>query len=96
MPMPAELQKAAPPMADMSKIKFLPPRTNVVYRDNLGYKLGISNLPWGNAAFSIKRYRISKTQNLELVEDGGGKGNVLNLSNPLPPDTVELIVLTRR
>ena len=94
--MPPELQKAAPPMPDMSKIKFLPPRTDIVYRDNLGYKLGISNLPWGNAAFSIKRYRISKTQNLELVEDGIGKGSAVNLSNPLAPDAVELIVLTRR
>ena len=96
MPMPPELQKAAPPMPDMSKIKFLPPRTDIVYRDNLGYKLGVSNLPWGNAAFSIRRYRISKTQNLELVEDGIGKGSAVNLSNPLAPDAVELIVLTRR
>ncbi len=96
MPMPLELQKAAPPMPDMSKIKFLPPRTDIVYRDSLGYKLGVSNLPWGNAAFSIKRYRISKTQNLELVEDGIGKGSAVNLSNPLAPDAVELIVLTRR
>lgn len=96
MPMPLELQKAAPPMPDMSKIKFLPLRTDIVYHDNLGYKLGISNLPWGSAAFNIKRYRISKTQNLELVEDRIGKGSALNLSNPLEPNIVELIVLTRR
>src|SRR5579872_5041954 len=96
MALPPELQKAAPPTPDMSKIKFLPPRTDIVYRDNLGYRLGISNLPWGSATFSIKRYRISKTQNFELVEKGIGKGSVLNLSNPLAPDAVELIVLTRR
>jgi hypothetical protein len=96
MALPPELQKAAPPMPDMSKIKFLPPRTDIVYHDNLGYKLAISNLPWGSGAFSIKRYRISKTQNFELVEDGIGKGSVLNLSNSLAPDAVELIVLTRR
>jgi hypothetical protein len=96
MPMPPELQKAAPPMPDMSKVKFLPLRTDVVYRDNRGYILNIRNLPWGKAGFSIKRYRISKTQNLELVEDGYGKEGALNLSNPLAPDTLELIVLARR
>jgi hypothetical protein len=83
-------------MPDMSKVKFLPLRTDVVYRDNRGYILNIRNLPWGKAGFSIKRYRISKTQNLELLEEGYGKEGALNLSNPLAPDTLELIVLTRR
>jgi xylan 1,4-beta-xylosidase len=96
MPMPPELQKAAPPMPDMSKVKFLPLRTDIVYRDNRGYNLSILNLPWGRAAFSIRRYRISHTQNLDLVEEGTSKGGTLNLSNPLAPDTLELIVLTRR
>ena len=96
MPMPPELQKTSPPMPDMSKVKFLPPRTDIVYRNNSGYNLAINNLPWGAAPFSVKRYRISKTQNLDLVEAGSGKGGVLNLSNSLSPDTVELIVLTRR
>jgi len=96
MPMPPELQKAAPPMPDMSKVKFLPPRTDIVYRDNRGYYLTISNLPWGTAAFSIKRYRISKTQNLDLVEERSGKEGALHLSNSLAPDTLEFIVLTRR
>ncbi len=96
MPMPPELQKSSPPMPDMSKVKFLPPRTDIVYRNNSGYNLAIKNLPWGAAPFSVKRYRISKTQNLDLVETGSGKGGVLNLSNSLSPDTVELIVLTRR
>jgi len=83
-------------MADMSKIKSLPPRTDIIYRDNLGYNLTISNLPWGKAAFHIKRYRISRTQNLDLVEEVSGKDGALNLSNSLPPNTVELIVLTRQ
>jgi len=95
MPMPPELQKAAPPMPDMSKVKFLPLRTDIVYRDNRGYNLTISNLPWGKTAFRMKRYRISKTQNLDLTEEGSEKDGALNLSNPLAPDTVELIVLTR-
>ena len=82
-------------MPDMSKVKFLPPRTDIVYRDNLGYNLTISNLPWGKSAFSIKRYRISRTQNLDLVEERSGKDGALNLSNPFEPNTLELIVLTR-
>ncbi len=96
MPMPAELQKVSPPMPDMSKVKFLPLRTGIVYRDNAGYDLTIRNLPWGAAPFSVKRYRISKTQNLDLVEEGLGKDGSLHLSNSLATDTVELIVLTRR
>ncbi len=96
MPMPAELQKAAPPMPDMSKVKFLPVRTDVVYKDNRGYNLTIDNLPWGKKAFSVKRYRISATQNLDLVEEKSGQGGKFDLSEPLPVDTVELITLERR
>ena len=96
MPMPPELQKASPPMPDMSKVKFLPLRTDIVYRDNRGYKLTIRNLPWGAAAFSIKRYRISKTQNLDLEEEKSAKGNSFSLTNALAPDGLELIVLSRQ
>jgi xylan 1,4-beta-xylosidase len=96
MPMPPELQKAAPPMPDMSKVKFLPLRTDIIYRNNAGYNLAIDHLPWGAAPSSVKRYRISKTQNLDLVEDASGKEGALHLSNALAPDTLELIVLTRR
>ncbi len=96
MPMPEELQKISPPMPDMSKVKFLPLRTDVVYRDNSGYNLAIRNLPWGSAAYRLKRYRISKTQDLALVEDASGKDETVHLSNAFAPDTVELIVLTRR
>jgi xylan 1,4-beta-xylosidase len=96
MPMPPELQKASPPMPDTSKVKSLPLRTDIVYRDNAGYNLAINNFPWGAASFNIKRYRISKTQNFDLVEEKSAAGGTLKLSNPLAPDTVELIVLTRR
>jgi xylan 1,4-beta-xylosidase len=96
MPMPPQLQKAAPPMPDMSKVKFLPLRTAIVYRDNRGYNLSIRNLPWGTAPFSIKRYRISKTQNLDLEEEKSAKGSSLNLINALAPDALELIVLRRQ
>jgi len=96
MPMPAELQKASPPIPDMSKVKFLPLRTDVVYRNNAGYDLAIKNLPWGAAAFSIKCYRITKTQNLDLVEEKSATGGSLKLSNPMAPDALELIVLRRQ
>jgi xylan 1,4-beta-xylosidase len=96
MQMPPDLVKASPPMPDFSKVKSLPRRTDIVYRDNAGYNLTIHNLPWGNKAFTVKRYRIGQTQNLELVEERSGAGGSLNLSNSLAPNAVELIVLQRR
>ena len=94
--MPPEIQKMGPPLPDFSKVKSLPPRTDIVYRNNAGYNLTIRNLPWGNKAFIIKRYRISKTQNLELVEEKSGNGGSLKLSNRLATGTVELIVRERK
>jgi xylan 1,4-beta-xylosidase len=96
MSMPPELQKAAPPMPDMSKVKFLPVRPDIVYHDNAGYNLTIKDLPWGAAEFTLKRYRISNQENLDLVETRQAKGDTLRLSHPLPPNTLELIVLHRR
>jgi len=94
--MPAELEKTGPPLPYFSKLKFLPPRTDIVYRDDAGYNLTISNLPWGNDAFTVQRYRISKTQNLELAEAKSGSGRTLNIISALAPDAVELIVLQRK
>jgi len=74
----------------------LPRRTGISYHDNAGYKLTVDNLPWGQDAFTVKRYRLSKTQNLELVEQTTGTGGTLKLSNEFGPDTVELIVLERK
>jgi xylan 1,4-beta-xylosidase len=96
MQIPPEVLKALPPQLDFSKVKSLPLRTDIVHRDNAGYALTIDNLPWGAAEFSIKRYRISKTENLDLVEEKAGKGGSLHLSSPLARDGIELIVLRRR
>ena len=74
----------------------LPVRKDIVYRDNAGYDLTINNLPWGKAGFTIKRYRISKTEDLQLVEEKSASGGSLKLSNPMVTDTVELIVLQRK
>jgi hypothetical protein len=76
--------------------KHLSDRTNVVYRDNSGYNLTVNNLPWGNKAFSLKRYRISSTQNLQLVEEKSESGGSLKLSNSFPTDTIDLIVLEQK
>jgi hypothetical protein len=96
MQIPPEAQKALPPLPDSSKLKFLPPRTDIVYRDNAGYNLTITNLPWGEKTFSVKRYRISETQNLDLVEEKSGTGRTLNLSSALAPNAVELLVLQQK
>src|SRR5580692_4535149 len=96
MQIPPEALKALPALPDSSKLKFLPPRTDIVYRDNAGYNLTITNLPWGAKTFNVKRYRISETQNLDLVEEKSGAGGTLNLSVALAPDAVELIVLERQ
>jgi xylan 1,4-beta-xylosidase len=97
MHMPVELEDpSAPSQFDAHKYKFLPNRNDIVYRDNAGYSLTIKNLPWGNAAFTVKRYRVSKNQRLELVEEKAASGETLTLTNPLPTDTVELLVLERK
>jgi xylan 1,4-beta-xylosidase len=96
MEMPPELAKTGGGLPDFSKVKFLPQRTDVVYRDNAGYVLIINNLPWGKTKFHMSRYRISKTQNLDLVEEKSGMEGDVSLSVALPPDEVELIVLHRQ
>jgi hypothetical protein len=69
---------------------------NIVYHDNAGYHLTVSNLPWGKSWFKLKRYRISKTQNLELIEEKTSVGDTVKLDNAMPTDTIELIVLERQ
>jgi xylan 1,4-beta-xylosidase len=94
--MPPALAKSGPALPDFSKIKFLPGRKDIVYRDNAGYNMEINNLPWGNARFTVKRYRISDTQNLDLVEERSAAGMSFTMSTALAPDAVELIVLQRQ
>ena len=84
------------PIAPPTSPNELPVRTNIVYRDNAGYNLAIENLPWHKAAYTLKRYRISKTEDLQLVEEKSMSGGSLKLTNRFPPDTVELIVLNQK
>jgi hypothetical protein len=94
--MPPEIQQLGPPPPDFSKVRSLPSRTDVVYRNNSSHNLTVRNLPWDHSAFTVKRFRISKSQNLDLVEEKSGRGSTLHLANPLIPGTVELIVVQRK
>jgi xylan 1,4-beta-xylosidase len=94
MELPADVAKWAP-LPDFSKFKFLPRRTDIVYRKNGGYDLTINHLPWGKTSFRVRRYRISQTQNLDLVDDKRSRGDTLKLQSPLAPDALELIVVER-
>jgi hypothetical protein len=88
--------KTAPHWPDFSKLKFLQPRKDVVYRDNKGYNLHVDYLPWApQTPFVVRRYRISASQNFDLVDEHVASGNTLDLSNALEPSSVELIVLQR-
>jgi len=81
---------------DFSKLKVLPKRTDIPAVKNLGYDLTIDHLPWGNAAFTIKRYRITGTEDFKLAGKSSGKDGQAELSNSLPAPGVELIILQRR
>jgi hypothetical protein len=59
------------------------------------YALHIAHLPWSRGAFMVKRYRTDEKQDYALVEELAAKGGTLDLSNPLPPPAIELIILTR-
>jgi hypothetical protein len=72
------------------------PARNIDYRDNAGYALAIEHLPWKSGSFTVKRYRISNTEDLKLVEHRVASGRRLKLVHALPADTVELIVLQHR
>ena len=68
MAMPPDVQALL--KLDFSKLKFLARRTDIHPENNGGYFLTIDHLPWGNAEFTIKRYRITGTEDLR---SGGRK-----------------------
>jgi xylan 1,4-beta-xylosidase len=82
-----------PTTFDLSKLKSLPKRTGIQYHDNQGYNLKVTNLPWGNKPFSVKRYRLTEADDFTMVEQKKSAGASISLSNPLPPPGLELIVL---
>jgi hypothetical protein len=94
MPVPTEVQKLLG--ANLANIKVLPRRAEIQSENPSAYVLKVEHLPWGSAAFTVKRLRITKTEDLALLEEKNGKGGKIELSNPLPPPGVELFVLQRR
>ncbi len=70
-------------------------RREVQYHNNSGYSLTVKNLPWGGADFTVNRYRITKTDGGTQPETAG-RGGALQLTNPLPPPGVELIVIRQK
>jgi hypothetical protein len=77
-------------------VRRLPRQTGIAYGNNRGYALKIANLPWGDAAFSVKRYRLSETDNFNLQTLPAGHGSTFELNQEMAPPGVELIVLERQ
>ena len=71
-------------------------RSSISYRNNTGYNLVIKNLPWGDAEFSVARYRVSRTDDFELITESAQSGGRFSLERPLPPPALELIILKRK
>src|SRR5262249_3978229 len=81
------------PVPDFSKFKFLPARKDIRYENNRGYHLLVENLPWGKAPFTVERYRLTGSEDFRLVQKAHYTGGTLELSNPLAPPALELIIL---
>ncbi|MGH9559392.1 MAG: GH39 family glycosyl hydrolase [Bryobacteraceae bacterium] len=92
-----EIPKELKPLHPKPALKFqrVPIRT-VEYKDNRGYKLTVDKLPWGKSGYTVKRYLLDQTHDFTQVEDRAAKGASLELSNELPPPSVELITLQKR
>jgi len=84
------------PMPDFSKMKSLPPRKDIHYQDNRGFHLSVRGLPWGKGAFSVRRYRLTASEDLAPAAETSGTGGQFELSDELPPPGLELIVLTSK
>jgi hypothetical protein len=63
------------------------------FKNDRPYALTVSNLPWGKAKFSVKRYRFTATENFTLAGETSGQGGKFELSDPLPSLALELIIL---
>jgi hypothetical protein len=73
----------------------LPRQAGIAYGNNRGYALKVANLPWGNAAFSVKRYRLSDS-GFNLQSLPAGRGTSYELQQEMSPTGVELVVLERQ
>jgi xylan 1,4-beta-xylosidase len=91
MPMPQNVVSLL--NTDFSKLKVLPRRTDLPKENPSAYVLRIEHLPWGNVPFTVKRFRISETQEFVLQDEKTAQGGKVELSNALPTPAVELVVL---
>ncbi len=88
MSLPPDVLKSIP-LPDFTKLKSLAVRKDISYRNNAGYSLDITNLPWGKKKFTVKRYRLDATRNLELIDKKESSGSTLNMSSALAPEAIE-------
>jgi hypothetical protein len=58
-----------------------------------GYTLAIDSLPWGDKKYTVKRYRVSATEDFTETAEAPGKGGKLIIATGLPSPSVELFVL---
>jgi xylan 1,4-beta-xylosidase len=59
------------------------------------YKLSMDNLPWRDARFTVKRYRLDQESDLSLASEQT-ENESLDLTGRLPSPGVELIVIERQ
>ena len=60
--------------------------------DNRSFSLEVANFPWGNGKFTVKRYRITETDDWTESESSGS-GGVAQITSSLPPPGVEFVVI---
>ena len=72
------------------------PRRHVRYENNQGCSIAITHLPWGKGSYTIRRYRIDQTHNLDLTGEESGKGGSARIEEALPAPAVELIELRKK
>ncbi|WP_206243557.1 GH39 family glycosyl hydrolase [Novosphingobium terrae] len=79
---------------DLPACYHIPPRISPTYARNSGYNLTVANLPaWADRGYTVTRYRIDGTKNLEQVNQTSGSGRTLKIAASLPAPGVELVVI---
>jgi hypothetical protein len=73
----------------------LPPRRDIHYQNNRGYTLKVRHLPWGSGNFTVTRWRTTPSESWAEAR-GSGAGETVEISNPLPPPAIELIVIRKQ
>ena len=74
----------------------MPPQSGIAYHDNHGYALTVTNLPWGDAGYNVKCYRVSEAGDFRPQSLPAGRGPTYELRRDLEAPAWELIVLERQ